>query len=212
MSYIRAWLRTLREPRTLAWCAGLLGAAALLADVGGPGNAAAIARAAAAAEDAVDPIELARWIREDRPGLRVIDVRDSAAFEAYGVLTAVNLPIEALDRLRPRADEILVFYGDGDTPAAQAATVLRMRGQRQAYYLRGGLIAWVEQVMQPELRAEATPGEVAAFREIAELSRWFGGLPRTGVVGAPPIQTRASRATGARPVVPLRRGCAPRLP
>jgi rhodanese-related sulfurtransferase len=190
----------------------VLALAALLADAAGTSSSEAILRAAARAEDALDPLELAQWIREDRSGLRVIDVRDSAAFEAYGILTATNLPLEQLDELRPRVSETIVFYGQGDTPAAQAAMLLRMRGQRDAYYLRGGLEAWVTQVMQPELRAQATPEEQAAFRGIAELSRWFGGLPRTGVVGAPPIAARSARSPSARPLVPLRRGCAPRLP
>jgi len=205
-------LRRLGEPRTLAGLAAVLAVAALLADAGRAGPTGATLRALARAEDAVHPLELAQWIREDRPGLRVIDVRDSASFEAYGVLTASNLPLEKLNELPLRARETLVFYSDGDTPAAQAATLLRARGHRTAYYLNGGLEAWVTQVMQPELRAEATAEEQAAFREIAELSRWFGGVPRTGVPGAAPITALSARTAPARLVVPLRRGCAPRLP
>jgi rhodanese-related sulfurtransferase len=207
MTAFRARLRLWRVPRVLGWSAAVLATGALLADLGGsPVSLGAALRAVAQGQDAVGALELAQWIREDRPGLRVIDVRDPVTFEEYGLLDAENVALANLAETRFRASDTIVVYSDGDTPAAQAVALLRTRGYRNAYYLRGGLTAWAHEVMQPELRADATPQEKEAFRAISELSRWFGGVPRTGVAGAPPLSPATTRLP-ARPAQPLRRGC-----
>ena len=57
-----------------------------------------MARVIAKGEDHIAAVHLARWIRERRPGLRVIDVRPSEEFAAYAIPTAENIPLESLPR------------------------------------------------------------------------------------------------------------------
>lgn len=170
--------------RLLAGAAAVLGVLALLA--GGAGasrrgvDVAALAREVEAEADHVTARELAAWIREDRPGLRVIDVRSPAEFAEYQIPTAENLSLTALARGAFRPDGTVVLYSEGGAHAAQGWMLLRARGVERVYFLREGLYEWLTQVMNPVLPAGATAGERAAFDSVAELSRYFGGVPRAG--------------------------------
>ena len=130
--------------------------------------------------DHVSAIELAGWIREQRAGLRVIDVRDSAAFDSYHIPRAELIHLDDLVRTPFRHDETLVLYSDGGAHAAQAWVFLRALGHERVYFLRGGLYEWLDQVMTPALSATASDSVVAAFETVAEISRYFGGVPRIG--------------------------------
>jgi hypothetical protein len=48
-------------------------------------DVATLARTVEREDDHVTAIELARWIRDKRQGLRIVDVRDSAAFRDYHI-------------------------------------------------------------------------------------------------------------------------------
>jgi rhodanese-related sulfurtransferase len=147
----------------------------------------------------VEPLVLATWIRERRP-LRLVDVRDSSAFVRFAIPTADRVAWRALPGIPVDPDRPLVLYDAGDGAAVRAWVLLRRLGHRRAYLLDGGVAGWVESVLSPVLPAES-PEERARYRRVAEISRYFGGLPRIGV---PPPPSPSSRD----PVRLLtRRGC-----
>ena len=158
--------------RALAAAAALLGVLAAVAPPArSPVPVAALAREIEREADHVTALELAAWIRDRKPGLRVLDVRADSEYAAYHIPTAQRLPLAAIDTLRPRAGETLVLYSEGGANAAQAWVLLRAAGHRQVYFLRGGVLDWLDDVMHPR------PG---AGREAAALSEYFGGTPRVG--------------------------------
>ena len=168
--------------RRLGYAALALGLAAPFA--GNPHRAAratvdveALAGVVARGEDHVEAVELAAWIRERKPGLRVLDVRSQAEFDAYAIPTASHLSLDALARTTFDPTETLVLYSEGGAHAAQAWVLLRALGVRQVYFLRGGLADWLGEVMHPVLAADATAQARVAFERAAELSRYFGGQP-----------------------------------
>lgn len=185
-----------RGHRLLAGAAATLGALALLA--GGAGatregvDVTALAREVEAEADHVTARELAAWIRDGRQGLRIIDVREPAEFADYSIPTAENLSLTALTRAAIRPDETVVLYSEGGAHAAQGWFLLRARGVKRVYFLREGLYEWLTQVMNPVLPDGATPAERAAFHSAAELSRYFGGVPRAG--GGASVDADASAA------------------
>ena len=78
---------------------------------------------------------------------------------------------------------------------------------RHVRVLRGGLLAWVDQIVEPQLPAlapTATSTEQAARREQLELSRYFGGTPYVAPATTPQPGRASEAATVARV---LRRGC-----
>jgi hypothetical protein len=71
------------------------------------------------------------------------------------------------------------------------------------YFLRGGLLDWMDDIMNPVLPervGNAAADSVTEHR--SALSKYFGGLPRTGVVPLP--QQQDAGAVVART---KRRGC-----
>jgi rhodanese-related sulfurtransferase len=184
-----------RTHRLLAVAAAVLAIAALAAGdrsaTGAPTAAgarvdvAALARAVEAEQDHVDAVELARWIRDGKPGLRLIDVRGAEEFAEFHLPNAENVSLTGLTRAAIRPDETVVLYSEGGTHAAQGWFFLRARGIEHVYFLRGGLYEWMTEVVNPTLPADASPAQRAEFARTAELSRYFGGVPRIGGAAAP---------------------------
>ncbi len=78
------------------------------------------------------------------------------------------------------ANEKVVLYSEGGIHASQAWMLLRAKGFKNVYTLKGGLDQWKEDVLFPTLAENATPQERARFERAAALARFFGGSPRTG--------------------------------
>ena len=149
-----------------------------------------LAAAVEAEEDHVTAIELARWIRDRKPGLRVIDLRPRPEFDAYRVPSSTNVALPHLIASPPAPRSTIVLVSDGGSHAAQGWVFLRAMGYRDVYFLRGGLREWLDDVMSP----------VNAPPELAELSRYFGGTPRRD--DSPGSESAAERVRAIR-----RRGC-----
>lgn len=202
--------------RVLAGGALLLSVAAAFA--GAPDAAAhasldtrEIARAVARHEDHVTALELAGWIRDRRPGLRVIDLRSAAAFDDYHVPGAERMTLDSVARDPFGRDETVVLYSDGGPEAAQGWMLLRALGRRNVLFLRGGMYEWLEQVMNPVLPDAAPAASRDDFARTAALSRYFGGVPRAGGQPVPDdLVPAGSVAPAPRPSLGARtrsRGC-----
>jgi 3-mercaptopyruvate sulfurtransferase SseA len=153
-------------------------------------------------QDHVDAIDLARWIKERKSGLRVVDVRSAAEFDNYRVPTAENVPLDRIGTAGFVPTETIVLYSGGGAHGAQAWVLLRALGLRRVFFLSGGLDEWVNDVMSPTLPDDATADEKAAFQATADISRYFGGVPRNG----PRVPVGAARGTDALSRL-KRRGC-----
>lgn len=163
-----------------------------------------LARIIASGKDHVTASELAAWIRDRKPNLRVIDVRDADAFAAYSIPTAENIPIDQLAHTSFSKEDTIVLYSEGGAHAGQAWVLLRALGLANVYFIAGGMVDWQEEIMAPEMPADATSEQKLAFETRAELSRYFGGEPQIG-----PAQGEAAARPAterARPVA-RRRGC-----
>lgn len=155
-------------------------------------------------QDHVDALDLAQWIREQKPGLRVVDVRTAADFAEYHLPSAENIPIEALSRATFAPADTIVMYSQGGAHAAQAWVLLRALGHKKVFFLSGGLDEWATDVMGPLLPDDASPAEKVAFERAAEISRYFGGHPHVGPRPAP----GAASAAATEILTKLkRRGC-----
>jgi rhodanese-related sulfurtransferase len=158
-----------------------------------------IARAIDEGSDHVSARQLAEWIRDRRPGLRVIDVRSAAEFHDDAIPTAENVPVDQLARSRFAPDQTIVLYSQEGAHAGQAWVMLRSLGVTQALFVPGGLADWHEEVLSPLLPVNGSPAERT---RIAELSHYFGGSPRIG--GEPEGEVAGVVQTGRSL---RRRGC-----
>lgn len=151
-----------------------------------------IGRAVQAIDDGSDHVtalQLAGWIRDRKPGLRVIDVRTPAEFAAYAIPTAENIPLDRLMQTAFQPHQTIVLYSEGGAHAGQAWVLLRALGVFNALFIAGGLADWRDEVMSPVLSPAATDGEKQAFSVASDLSRYFGGQPRVGERACPPAAT-----------------------
>lgn len=163
-----------------------------------------LARVIASGEDHVTALELAQWIRDRKPNLRIIDVRGPDAFAAYSIPTAENIPIDRLARSSFAKDDIVVLYSEGGAHAGQAWVLLRAMGLANVFFIAGGMVDWHEEVMEPKLAADASDEQKRAFEATAELSRYFGGEPQLGPARG---QATAEPPMEKARVVMRRRGC-----
>lgn len=191
---------------------GLLaaGAAALAGSGSAPGGdgPAELTPALASGEAFMDPIALANAIRSRQP-LRLLDVRDSSAFIRFSLPTARHAPLAELDHVERTAGEAagegapIVVYDDGGGAAIRAWLLLRRLGHPDVRILQGGALGWVDRVLNPVLPA-GTPEERARFDSVAQVSRYFGGLPKVG--DPKPLDTDPARTEAAITLI-SRRGC-----
>lgn len=164
-------------------------------------DVAEIGRLISTERDHVTAVELATRIRDQKPRLRIVDVRPESDFHAFRIPNAENVPIERLSTTKFNGRETVVLYSDGGAHAAQAWVLLRARGLSEVYFLRGGLAEWMQEVLSPVLPEDATPEEKAAFAPRRELSHYFGGNPTIGPRVAPPASLSERVASMKR------RGC-----
>lgn len=153
--------------RALAIAALLLGALAPFVGSPYPNGAIDVQRLAAQVtreEDHVTALELAAWIKERKPDLRIIDLRPRPEFDEYHVPRAEQMSLEQLLSAHFPKDETIVLISDGGAHAAQGWVFLRALGREHVYFLRGGLGEWLTDVMHPP--------------RTTELSRYFGGTAR----------------------------------
>jgi rhodanese-related sulfurtransferase len=121
--------------------------------------------------DHVTALELAEWIRQRRPDLRVIDVRTDSEYTAYHIPTAERMPLTALAEMRFDSRSTVVLYSEGGAHAAQGWVLLRSAGAHNVYFLRGGILDWMDDVLNPVVSSD--------------LTRYFGGVARTNAVPLP---------------------------
>jgi rhodanese-related sulfurtransferase len=123
-------------------------------------------------EDHVTAVELAKWIRDDHKRLRVLDIRSETEFDEFHIPGAKRAALADIARMPLDSIATYVLYSEGGTHAAQGWFLLRARGIENAYFLRGGLYEWLEQIMNPRVPSTMPQIERDSIRA---LTLWFGG-------------------------------------
>lgn len=125
--------------------------------------------------------ELAGRIMRGDHDLRLFDLRPPAAFEQFHIPSARRATPGDLAVMAIAPETSVVLYGDARATLFDALRVLRGRTHRNVRVLREGILEWLGRVQEPRLAVDATPAERDVFGRAAEMSRFFGGVPRSGV-------------------------------
>ena len=184
-------------------------------------GAALLAVAAGIVDDppprSISAPELAARIMRGDPDLRVFDLRSVAAFQQFHIPSAHRVAPDDFHFAPLAPNSSIVLYADDRATVLEALRVIRGRPHRDARVLKEGIFEWLGRVHEPRLAADATPAERVEFERAAEMSRFFGGVPREGVpreevpqgywTGA--VRTEALLAAAATQAVATirRRGC-----
>ena len=152
-------------------------------------------------DEMLSPLELADWMFSDLPDVTVVDVRTRKAYMEYAISGSINIPFRTLmtkDGLNqlPKYDRI-VLVCDGEIFSAKAWVVLRSKGY-DAYILKGGLNAWIDQILTPPEEGKQTSGnadyltaaqKVRALREhlLGGGSGTLSEVPTSATPAPPPV-------------------------
>jgi rhodanese-related sulfurtransferase len=166
---------------SLALVAAVLGLTAWSADSRPAIDVTKLAADIEAERDHIGAPALAERIMRGDPAMRVIDLRSAAEFAQFHIPGARRATLEDLACGTLPRQSTVVLYSEGGAHAAQAWVLLRMRGYRNVLFLREGIYEWISRVFEPRLATDATSAERAEFERAAEMSRFFGGVPKEGV-------------------------------
>lgn len=111
---------------------------------------------------------------------RLIDLRDAEAYAMYHIPGAENVSITELPDYPLLRNEQIILYSGGGIHAAQAWFLLKAKKYPGVYTVLGGMNAWEDEILFPQLAADASPEAVAEFAKTEEVSRYFGGTPSIG--------------------------------
>ena len=213
-------VRNLSLNGRLAAIAFVLGFVALFAGspytgAGATVNTKELSIAMATGADQVGVTTLADWIIQGKADFRVVDVRPEAAYAEYHLPPAENIPVAGLAQSSLQRNEKVIVYAEDGARAAQAWMLLRAKGYKGVYILRGGLEAWKDSVLFPRIPENPTPAQVVEFARAREVSKFFGGTPQAGdaaeaqAVVMPKLAMPSSPATGAAGVTKKKKkeGC-----
>jgi uncharacterized protein len=140
-------------------------------------------------DDHVTPRELAAWIVETRSDYRLVDLRPAKDYAEYHLPGAENVTLSALPDASLLRSEKIVLYSEGGIHASQAWILMRAKGFRNVYTLKGGLEQWKDEVLFPSLADHATAEERARFERAAALAQFLGGSRRTGANASVAVKT-----------------------
>ena len=149
-----------------------------------------------AAEDHMEPEELADRLMAGDTSLVVVDVRPQAEFHLFHIRGARNVALPDLaEALEPHRNQgTIVLYSNGMTHPAQARDSLQRQGFENVRILTDGLQGFRDRCLKPvSLRAEPLP-PAAAARVNAWRAFFETPPPSAPATVAPPPQAEGTRA------------------
>ena len=124
---------------------------------------------------------VAAWIRDRKPGLRIIDLRSAENFEVFHIPTATHTPLQALASFDFSTEGVTVLYGANQEQTLRGVVLLKALGIESVHYLEDGVGLWLKQIINPTLYQNPSNEERLQFQLESEVAAYFGGLARTNV-------------------------------
>ena len=175
----------------------------------GPLTESNLLQAIEAAQDHIEPEELADRLLGGEKGLMVVDVRPAEEFAVFHLRGAVNIPLAELAvALTPYKNAgLIVLYSNGMTHPAQARDSLARLGFANVYLLTDGLDGFIERCLKPSsLRSEPL-----AAAEIAKINAWRRHFLTQDVTPAA-AQSQPASPPAAPATLPVSTPVTPTLP
>jgi len=135
--------------------------------------------------DHVNPTDLADWIVKGRSDYRLIDLRTQAEFDQYHIPSAENVPLAALPDYGLSRNQRIILYSKAES-IQHSLVFAESYGYKSVYMLRGGLDDWKDLVLFPPCRRIQIRNRLQCSPKMKEVSKYFGGTPRTASGAATP--------------------------
>jgi len=128
------------------------------------------------------PEEVANYIISGDPSIQLIDVRTPEFYNKFTLKGAINIPLKDLlkgEELSIYFDQDVyktIIFSNGSSDADIAWMLATRLGYKNVYVMKGGLNAWVDQILQPKEHSvvwDRIDDEMYQYRRGA--SEYFGG-------------------------------------
>jgi len=130
----------------------------------------------------ISPEDLADFIINQDPSIKLVDVRDEEEFMDYSIPGSNMLPLseigEDTELLIDECDtRKLVFISNSGVLAEKAWMLSRLQGCKNGFILYGGLNEWTEKILQPTKPDEGDPAsEWEMYNRRIGARNFFAGL------------------------------------
>ncbi len=157
----------------------LLPESAPLADSAAGPDIANLLQTIEAAQDHIEPEELADRLMAGAQDVVVVDVRSPAEYAAFHIRGAIHVSLPDLPKaLEPHKNRgTIVLYSNGMTHPAQARDLLALLGFHNVYLLTDGLAGFVERCLKPVSLRDEPLSEQQAVKVRAWRAFFLGGDP-----------------------------------
>jgi len=127
------------------------------------------------------PEEVAHKIISQDPSIQLIDVRSEKFYSKFTLKGAINIPLKDIlneDNLDYLDQDVYktILFSNGSADADVAWMMVTRLGYKNVYVMKGGLNAWVEQILEPKEHSviwDRIDDEMYQYRKGA--SQFFGG-------------------------------------
>lgn len=168
--------------------------------------------------DKIDPVELANWIIQGKSDFDLVDLRTSDRYSEYSLPESENIPLIQLPKSDLLRNQKIILISDDEVAASQGWFILKANDYKGVYILNGGINRWKVQVLFPKCPLNANDEEIANFKKMEEISKYFGGqammvspdtetATTTTQIQLPTSNTKKSGTTTTSPKKKKREGC-----
>jgi len=127
------------------------------------------------------PEEIAHKIISKDPSLQLVDVRGDKFYNKFTLMGAIDIPLKDIlkqENLDYFDQDIYqtVLFSNGTSDADVAWQLMTRLGYKNVYVMKGGLNAWVEEILEPKEHSvvwDRIDNEMYQYRKGA--SQFFGG-------------------------------------
>lgn len=123
--------------------------------------------------------QIAEWIMEKSDDFIIIDVRTLVEFNRYHIPSAQNITYLKNTLKMNSPDQIIILYSKNNESVIESWLKLKQRGFENLYLMQGGIKAWAEEILFPDLSIDHGL-EQAMIEKIKKTSLYFGGKPKLG--------------------------------
>lgn len=127
--------------------------------------------------DLIRPADVADWIIQGKIDYLLVDIRPQEEYDKYHIPGALCMGMKSLEKAELPRNEKIILYSEDDATTAQAWLILKGMKYSEVFRLDGGLNAWNEKVMNPDISSQAAMDEQSAFEKTKVIARYFGGKP-----------------------------------
>ena len=134
--------------------------------------------------ETISSIELADYLMKQEHHYNLIDLQGEGA--GYQIPTSESHSIDSFLALKTPVNETIFIYSANEKQAIQLYYLLLIRGYFKVKVLKGGMSAWITQILQPV--KSNIPAQELTHRK--QLTRFFGGTITNGNDASGPVSLK----------------------